>query len=538
MGWLEDVLAQLQGGAGPAAYGPAASPFPDPVKPMTAEEEAALAAGAREAAGRRMIRANQRRMDPFGVPDIGSAGIQLALGDSPAGTGVPGPLGEPPITPAERAMMPSARGAILAGPPDGSVFGGVPDLGQFAPMSIGLPPSVQAAKAMTAPPPPPPGPTPVPAAAGGVEAGGAAPLAAAAPAATDVSAQRRAAPMGMAPMMPAELPQRPFAERLAALGPGLVAMGAILSGEGSGASERMEARRQALEEQAQTRNITARALLARGAPAEEVAAAIRSPDMLKALVGKYFETKPAQNVNGRLVREMPDGTVRTIADFSEPKAPTQREVKLPDGSVQQQEWDKAAGTWRDVGKPAPGERDRRMSITDVTKLSEEGAKVDQIRRFNTTFQPGYAGWKVNAVGELANTAGRNLPEGVVGKERADASQWWQDYDSYKNQVRHGLYGASLTKNEQGAFLRADIHPGMDPVQIQRNLARQQRLIENSIRRKGNALIGSTYDKGAVSKAFGVDPNFFDQADEPVDEPKARRSGAVDVGGKKVQWSLN
>lgn len=518
MSWLEDILAQLQGGAGPAAYRPAASPFPDPIKPMTAEEEAALAAEAREAAGRRMIRANQRRTDPFGVPDMGSAGIQLALGDSPAGTGVPVPAA-PMI-------------------PDGSPFGAPGQ--QFAPMSIGIPPSMQAAKAMTAPPPPPPGPTPVPAAAGGVAAGGAAPLAAAAPAVatTDVSAQRRGAPMGMAPMMPAELPQKPFAERLAALGPGLVAMGAILSGEGSGASERMEARRQELEGQAQTRNITARALLARGAPPEEVEAAIRSPDMLKAMVGKYFETKPAQNVNGRLVREMPDGTVRTIADFSEPKAPTQREVKLPDGSVQQQEWDKAAGTWRDVGKPAPGERDRRMSITDVTKLSEEGAKVDQIRRFNTTFQPGYAGWKVNAVGELANTAGRNLPEGMVGKERADASQWWQDYDFYKNQVRHGIYGASLTKNEQGAFLRADIHPGMDPVQIQRNLARQQRLIENSIRRKGNALIGSTYDNGAVSKAFGVDPSFFDQADEPVDEPKARRSGAVDIGGKKVQWSLN
>jgi hypothetical protein len=291
--------------------------------------------------------------------------------------------------------------------------------------------------------------------------------------------------------------------------------------------------KRALLEQGQ--NATANALLQRGAPQAEVAAAIRNPELMKALVQRYFETKPAVNVGGKLVRPRADGSYEVVFDDGEQKAPTQREVKLPDGSVQQQEWDRKAGTWKDVGKPAPGERDRRLSVTDITKLSEEGAKAQQVANFSTSFQPGYAGWKVNAVGELANTLGRNLPEGVVGEERAAASRWWQDYDRYKNQVRHGLYGASLTKNEQGAFLKADIHPGMDPKQIQANLETQRRLVENSIRRKGKALIGSTYDPKAISSAYGVQPEFFDQPEEA--EPVRGRSGTITVGGQKLNWSL-
>src|SRR3954470_7763221 len=132
MAWLDDLLAQLQGGAQPPMMAPPASPFPNPAPPV---DEAAMAAAAREAAGQRMIHANQRRIDPFGMPDQNSAGIQLAMDQAPAGTGV--------------------VGATPAGATDGSPFGMVP-------------PSFALAKSMTAnapqaePEPPMPGAVPTP----------------------------------------------------------------------------------------------------------------------------------------------------------------------------------------------------------------------------------------------------------------------------------------------------------------------------------------------------------------------------------------
>ena len=519
--WLEDVLTALQGGAAPAAFMPPASPFPNVTAAPAPLEGAALwdkiaadEAAANAAADRRnvagMTRAPISQYMPFGVPGADSAGINLALGNSPAGTGVPGPVAVP-------------------GAPDGSVFGGVPDLSQFNMTTIGgaprpdpVPPSVQTAKAMTYPP------AGDPMTAGGQ---GAAP---AAPVATDVGAARRAAPAA-APMMPVAPPQRPFAERLADLGPGLIGIGSILSGEGSGAAERQGLMRQKRADEDLSRNMTAQWLLARGAPQAEVAAAVRSPEVLKSMITKYGEAKQAQVVNGRLVRERPDGTVETLADFHDEKdkAPTQREHKLPDGSVQRQEW--VRGAWRDVGAPAPGERDKRLSVTDITKLSEEGGKLTQIRGFQEGFRPEYAGWKVNAIGDMMNTAGRNLPESMVGKDRAAAAGWWQDYDRYKNMVRHELFGSALTGTEQKAFVAADITPGMTPEQVSRNLATQRRVVEGAIRRKGKGLIGSTYDKGAIAAAYGVDPGFFDAADEPA--PSRGRSGTIKMGDISIPWSL-
>lgn len=488
MAWLEDLLANLQVGGNPPMFAPAASPFPNPPAPV---DEAAMAAAAREAAGQRMIRANQRRVDPFGVPDMGSAGVLLALDQAPAGTGVPGVTG--------------------AGAPDGSVFGAP------APFGLTVPPSLKLAQAATEPPPPAPEAPP----AGAVPMPR--PRPEMAPPATDLSSQNRPAPAA-APVAPAAMPaaaEPSIMDRLKGWAPGLIAAGAALQGDNSVAAS-MLARKQALEMTQEGQNLTARALLQRGAPAQEVAAATRNPELMKALVKRYFETNQAQNVGGMLVRERPDGKIDVLLDNTPDKAPKQRELKLPTGFVQQQEY--VNGKWENVGEPAPGERDRRMSVSDIQKLAKEGGQLEQVRGFGETFKPEYAGYGSDVVGNLANEAGRKIP-GVVGKKVADGAAWWQDYDRYKNVVRHGLYGASLTGNEQKAFLAADITPGMDPDQIRRNLATQKRIVEDSIRREGRALIGSTYDKTAIANAYGLPPSFFDEAPAAP----ARSSGAPKPG---------
>lgn len=286
MGWLEDVLANLQGGGAPAALQPAASPFPDMPPPV---DEAAAAAAAREAAGARLIRANQRRTDPFGMPDANSAGVQLAMDQAPAGTGVP-----------------------VSGSP------------QFQP--FGIPPSMAAAKEMAAPPPMQPQ---APIAGLNAPIGGA-PAVVPLGAPTDVSAARRPAAPGPAPMslagapppVPEASPMQRFGSGLSAAAPALLGLGAALSGDQGHLTVAMQAQREAKEQQAVQQNLTARALIAQGAPAADVAAAIKSPELLKALIGQYYAKDKGvkfEKVKGADGREVgvwvdPDKKTVTAAD--------------------------------------------------------------------------------------------------------------------------------------------------------------------------------------------------------------------------------
>lgn len=151
---------------------------------------------------------------------------------------------------------------------------------------------------------------------------------------------------------------------------------------------------------------------------------------------------------------------------------------------------------------------RSMSISDIGKLSEEGGKFSQVAGFGDTFRPEFAGYRSNLVGELANKAGRNLPESMVGKDMAAGSSWWQNYDRYKNVIRNDLFGSALTKPEKDAFEAADITPGMDPGQIQKNLKRQKEILENNIRNKAAAMVEAGYDPAVVGKSYGMDLGKF------------------------------
>lgn len=149
------------------------------------------------------------------------------------------------------------------------------------------------------------------------------------------------------------------------------------------------------------------------------------------------------------------------------------------------------------------DKGRQMSITDITKLSEEGQKFSNLTGFIDQFKDDYAGYKLPMVGNAAMAAGRYLPEGVVGKTTADAAAFWQGYDRYKNVVRNDLFGSALTVNEQAAFERADVSSGMDPKQIRKNLDMQKAIVENGLKRKAAAMIQSGYNPASIGAAYGI-----------------------------------
>lgn len=500
--FMEELLAQAAGN--PLMFGGTSGAFP---AAAPVYDEAAMAEEARQAAADRLRKNFGPRALPFGgAPDASSAGIQYALGNIPP--------------------MPAISPFALGAPP--------PDAGPAVADAGGPGPMPGAGSAPFLPVPMGPGSTPAPA------------VAAAPPIMAqddDPAALPPAARPAMAPGNPMALAQAPVAaepsgfERVASslkgISPALLGVGGALQGDGGATTRGLLKDERELALTAQTQNATARALIARGAPPEEVLAAIRQPEVLKALIGKYFETKPAQVVNGRLVRENADGTVRTLADFSadeKKKNPVVKEFTNPDGSVVSRQWNPTESKWEAIPgfeKAGPKDKDRRLSVSDITKLSEEGGKLNQIRGFQDTFKPEFGGWKSNTIGDMANTAGRNLPESIAGKTAAQSAEWWQNYDRYKNVVRHELFGSALTKSEGEAFMRADIGPGMTPEQISKNLATQRRVVEGAIRRKGKGLIGSTYDRNAIASAYGVEPDFFDKDD-------SRPSGKTSAG---VSWSV-
>jgi hypothetical protein len=144
---------------------------------------------------------------------------------------------------------------------------------------------------------------------------------------------------------------------------------------------------------------------------------------------------------------------------------------------------------------------RNMSISDITKLSEEGGKFANITGFVNDFKDEYAGHTV--LGEGANVAGRYLPEGLVGKSTKEGADWWQGYDRYKNVVRNELFGSALTATEKAAFEKADINPRMDPTTIKSNLKKQKDIVESAIKRKAQAAIDAGYKPDAIASAYGI-----------------------------------
>jgi hypothetical protein len=156
-------------------------------------------------------------------------------------------------------------------------------------------------------------------------------------------------------------------------------------------------------------------------------------------------------------------------------------------------------------------QDRKdLSVSDITKLSEEGGKFASLIDSVKTFRPEYGGWGSQALGELSNTLTSNMPSWVPAldpekaKSRDEGAAFWREYSRQKSVARHELYGSALTPGERKDYEAADINPGMNPEQIKRNLATQQRILETGIKRKAAAMLEAGYKPEQVSKAYGID----------------------------------
>jgi hypothetical protein len=143
---------------------------------------------------------------------------------------------------------------------------------------------------------------------------------------------------------------------------------------------------------------------------------------------------------------------------------------------------------------------RVLTDKSIEKLGAQGASVENVNRYITTFKDENAGYGKG--GDTAMWLGRNMPI-FTGPTTENAAGWWNDYDRYKNVVRNELFGSALTPSEQEAFEKADIGPNMSPALIRENLKRQQGAVKSALRKHTNALKKSGYSEEAVDAATGL-----------------------------------
>ena len=159
---------------------------------------------------------------------------------------------------------------------------------------------------------------------------------------------------------------------------------------------------------------------------------------------------------------------------------------------------------------------RDLPFNVVKELGERGGAAGDFSRISSGFKDEFAGYKYGALGDAANTLGRNTSIGNFGEQ----SQWWQEYQSKKNIIRNQLFGSALTATEAGEFNKADINPGMTPQQVRTNLQRQTEAAKRAAGKLASYYIKSGVDPERIEAALG-----YPLADLGVTIP-AQRPGAV------------
>lgn len=190
---------------------------------------------------------------------------------------------------------------------------------------------------------------------------------------------------------------------------------------------------------------------------------------------------------------------------------------------------------------------RSKEMTDLLKVMEQdkpsklplGATRDinvgkkalrGISAARSTFKPDYQQVIHEYQGPL-----KNIPawltqmgyEGVIDKERAqEASLWWAQFnESVIAPLRHELFGATLTSNEQAAFdAIIAITPSSNPEFVVERLERMQRDHIERERDKASGYVDNWGNADAVRSLYGGE---LDYPDDLAENPeKATRKSVV------------
>jgi hypothetical protein len=151
-------------------------------------------------------------------------------------------------------------------------------------------------------------------------------------------------------------------------------------------------------------------------------------------------------------------------------------------------------------------------------LGTQAGSYHALSSLESGFKDSYGGSTFSKVGDIQNWIARNMNIG-----NTDAADWWQEYQRYKNGVRHGLFGSALTANEISEWEKSDITPGMAPDRIKQNIKRQREVVEGALQRRALSLSKQGYSKEAIEAEMGIKIGASGAPAAPAPEPGEKKA---------------
>lgn len=185
-----------------------------------------------------------------------------------------------------------------------------------------------------------------------------------------------------------------------------------------------------------------------------------------------------------------------VTTYQGTKAPAGKMfVKQADGSV-------ALAPIPSAG-PGPAPKTTALSGPEEKLLDDGTQKAQGANRLLTSFQPGFTGMAGGSetLANLELAYDRRMAK--TGSPEESRANWWQDYQNFLNQVRHGIFGSRLTAFEVEQFNKAAVTPNMAPNIAQNNLQRQNDLLQSALQRQASSTVAGGRNPDQVSRLTGL-----------------------------------
>lgn len=126
-----------------------------------------------------------------------------------------------------------------------------------------------------------------------------------------------------------------------------------------------------------------------------------------------------------------------------------------------------------INNKPPKPLDRNVN-KELNKLESDAGLAESL---SSSFKPEFSKPAIKApiVGGMLVNAQNAMGRSGMSEGYADQANWWQNYASWVNTVRHSLFGSALTATEKAAFEKAVVTEGMDPKLIKARLQQQHSL---------------------------------------------------------------
>jgi hypothetical protein len=165
------------------------------------------------------------------------------------------------------------------------------------------------------------------------------------------------------------------------------------------------------------------------------------------------------------------------------------------------------------------EEQKDLQPAVIEKLTSLADKRDNVKNMAISFKDNFSGpgtWTQNKWGKLTGT-------------NEDQVLWWQNYNSFVNQIRNDLFGVALSPMEKQSFESTISTESTDPALVRGYLAKQAKIIDDAVARKSKVYsAGKKVNQEQVSAALGVETPT-----EPIVTPPPKQTSPINDPRKKM-----